>query len=220
MSLNEADIAGEWARHCWKQGADRILVADGNSDDGTAEILESEGVEVVSQGDTVYCEQAECMTRLSASVDGWVVPADVDEFWCAAGGQTVAELLNDQPDDVSRYYATVYHHTDRDHRWPTPKLPKVAFRTNPDVFVEMGNHEVQNVSGHAMSGQLQVRELQFRGRDHYHRKVTERIRTLDPKLSPNDAVHYRRLIGMTSGQLDAEWDAICAKPTLFDPIPS
>ncbi len=219
LSLNEADVATKWAQHYWAQGVDRIVVADGMSKDGTADLLRAEGVEVIEDHEP-FCYQGKLVSTIAASVgEGWIIPADLDEWWVASDHLSLEHCLNSQPEDVGKVWALMFNHTDWEHRWPEPRhLPKVAFRWSPDAQVAMGAHSVECVPGNDRSGLLQVREIQYRSREHFRRKVRDRLATLDPGLKPGDAAHYKMLDGLTDKQLDAEWDELQKHPTIFDPI--
>lgn len=228
---NEVDIIGDTLCHILDQGAAHVIVSDGMSTDGTREKIawvESLYPERVTLLDDTepYFYQAKMMNELAALAGqagaDWIVPFDADEFWaCADPRYTLAEALDDlnRLPDIRVVYASMYQYMDRDNRWLDPKpLPKVAFRWDPAAQLTMGNHDVSG-PGERCRGPLIVREIQFRGRDHYHEKVRARIRTLEPGLPQSEAGHYRRLDGMTTAQLDAEWAALCDVPTIYDPIP-
>lgn len=220
LSYCEADVATRWAQHYWAQGVDRIVVADAMSKDGTADILRAEGVEVIEDREP-FCFQSKLTTQLVSQVgEGWIICADLDEFYVASDHLTVKHCLDSQPDDVGKVWALMFLHMDWEHRWPEPRhLPKVAFRWSPNVQVAMGAHDVSGLEQQGeRSGLLQVREIQFRSAEHYRRKVKDRLRTLDPDLKPGDGAHYKQLAGYTDEQLDAEWQALCEHPTIFDPI--
>lgn len=220
MSRNEADIAASWASYHVKQ-VDLILVADGMSTDGTPEILRRFGIEVVHDENEV-CKQAEVMTALAhqAAARGaeWIIPADLDEFWVSTTGDTLADTLGASNED--RHYASVWQHLDRVRRFTDPqRLPKCCFRYQPDAEIVMGNHDVKNVPANYTTDLLQIREWPYRSKRHFREKVKARIATLDPELVEGDASHYKRLIGLTDEELDAEFAEFCARDYVVDPLP-
>jgi hypothetical protein len=227
LSRNEADIIESWVRHTLAEDVDRIYIADGISTDGTREILDElagETGQIVVIDDTEqYCLQAQWMNRLAAMAgeDGfqWIIASDVDEFWYACDGRTIAEVL--ETVEVDRINARSYQHHDWNTRQVEPKrLPKVCFRWRSDAHLVMGNHDVSGVGGGAY-GIMDLREYQFRSFDHYCAKVRARLATLEPAArARGDGWHYIRLQDKTESELRDEWNQMMATPVILDPIPT
>ena len=210
---DEADIIEASARCLLDQGVDLILAID-SSTDGTAEILRGLGAEVTLVDDEVH-HQPYWMNQLAAEAHGrgahWIIPWDADEFWFGL------DQLNRLPENVAT--ATLWHHLDWDRKVvPAEALPKVAFRWELGAVLANGNHDVSILGPRA--NVLEIRHWQFRGYEHFVRKVRERSRTLDPQArARGDGTHITRLDGSDDEQLQAAWAVLEARETLVDPIP-
>ncbi len=222
ISRDEIDIIDLWIRHHLSEGIDRIFIADASTD-GTKEILKSYDQITVTDDTEPYCMQSFWMNQMSAMAHEagatWVLASDCDEFWYATNGQTIKETLTDCPFDVLA--ARSYQHLDWDTRQTGHKtLPKVAFRSQPGVSLAMGNHSVS--IGPGVHGILDLREIQFRGFDHYVAKVAARLDTLDPAARARlDAAHYLWLENKSVDQMREAWGAMWSQQELVcDPIPS
>jgi Glycosyl transferase family 2 len=95
---NEEDLIETTLRHHLGQGVDLLLIADNNSTDATARVLESAArkdrrIRWSETGDVGF-HQAEVVTELARSAmrsgATWILPFDADEFWWAAGGLATA----------------------------------------------------------------------------------------------------------------------------------
>lgn len=223
---NEADIVASTIRHLLAEGVDLVLVADGQSSDGTKDILEALRKETHRLSWYVdslpYHRQPFWINWLAAEAASrgaaWVIPFDADEYWIAPG-RTLAEAINAQPEDVGVLCAPIFQHHDAEHRETTPKpFPKVAYRWCETARIRAGNHGVDGVPGREVWDVLQVREIQYRGFEHFVAKMRARNATIDPELPADAGWHHRRLADFTDQQLRAEWDAMCAVPTVHDPI--
>lgn len=221
---NEADIVEVSFRHMLDQGVDRIYTTDGMSTDGTAEILHELSHELpitIVTDEAPFQLQRQWMDVLAeiAALNGaeWIIASDVDEFWYSASSETIAETLGYCQDD--KLYARSYQHLDWDTRQVDHKpLPKVAYRWREGAHLSPGNHDVTIPGGRY--GVLDLRELQYRGFDHYCAKIAARNQTIDPSLPEGSGWHHKRLEGKTLDELRAEYDSMCAIPTIHDPIPS
>lgn len=228
-SKNEGDIMECWLRHHLARGVDLILVADGSDPgEGTRETL----IRLADETGCVYWQDApgpvhrqpELMNELAerarqAGAD-WVLASDVDELWCTTNGESIASLLALCPYDTLT--AKRYLHHNWNHRRVEPeRLGKIAFRPRPDRLLTNGNHAVSDLGRTTLSEVLEIRELHYRGFEHFLRKVSERNATLDPVArARGDGSHHTRLEGMSREQLRAEYEAWLAVPTVYDPIPS
>ena len=223
---NEIDIISLWLHHTFAEGIDHIYLADGCSTDGTREMLDQAAKEsgqvTVLTDDDEYVHQADWTNRLAAMAaeEGatWICPTDVDEFLYAPSGATVAETLLDCLHN--KLFLTCWPHVDwRTKFEQSQPLPKVAYRWSPDAKVTVGNHDVTLPGGEF--GLLEMRELQFRGFDHFVTKVKAR----DAVVSPADKAigvgwHCTRLANASLEELQTEWDQMMARPTVYDPIPT
>jgi hypothetical protein len=114
----------------------------------------------------------------------------------------------------------MYQHVDYEYREPNAKpLPKMAFRATGHVTVQNGNHAAHGVSGLALRGVLDIREIQYRGFEHFCRKIIERNATIDPALGPGEGAHHKQYAGWTAEQLQPVWQSMVSRATVFDPIP-
>lgn len=161
MMRNEVDTARQVVEHMFAQGVDAVLVADNNSDDGTADVLEElalvQSVHVARDRLLAYT-QATKMTILASlarrSGADWIVPFDADELWFTTDG-TVSEFLRSSDATVARAELhNVFPAPDDDRQQIDPFLRlrrldespaqfgKVAFRSHPLARIEMGNLDV------------------------------------------------------------------------------
>ena len=226
---NEADIVGATLAHLYDQGVGNVYIYDGMSTDGTRDVLAQFPCKVFDDP-APYHRQPELTTELARlafdDCADWVIPWDADEFWCPTEpGLTLAEVFDDVPADVGKLYAPMFHHYTWTLKETKPKpFPKVAFRAAADVVVKNGNHEAA-VAGNSLRGLLEVRELQYRGEDHFVRKVRERNATLDPSLPAGEGQHHMKFHGMPDDQLRQWWRSSQAfwgpqRDVVEDPIPS
>lgn len=220
---NEADIIAATVRHLLAEGVDDIYIADGMSTDGTRDILETLPVHVVDDSDE-YHHQPYWVSRLAHTAyenrAEFVICFDADEFWYAPSGRSIADELADLDPSVTKLLAPMWQHID--YRWREPHakpLCKVAFRAQPHPRVANGNHNA-DIAGGVRSDVLALREIQFRDFDHFCRKITERCATLDPTLPPGEGTHITQYRGWDRDQLRPEWEALIARATVDDPIPS
>src|ERR1035437_9437000 len=224
---DEADIVGASIGHLFTEGVDEVYVAHGPSSDDTLTILDDfERVRIYNAPEPIH-RQVYWASRLAADAGeagaDWIIPVDADEFWCPKSGGTIRDALATQPPDVTTLCATMWHYRNWNVRNAEPKpLPKTAFRWRPNAHIELGAHSVllPGVTDPGKWDVLEVREIQFRGFEHYCAKVASQIAGIDPALGSGEALHYRNLAGKTKDELLIEWRAACKKPTTVDPIPS
>ncbi|SDR53371.1 Glycosyl transferase family 2 [Rhizobiales bacterium GAS113] len=103
---NEEDLVETTIRHHLAQGLDRILIADNDSTDATARLLEklatSDRRILWSRTGNSGFHQAEAVTELAQAAlklgASWILPFDADEFWCAPGG--LAHALRSRAEDA------------------------------------------------------------------------------------------------------------------------
>jgi glycosyltransferase involved in cell wall biosynthesis len=218
---NEADIIEASIRHLLAEGVDEVRIAD-SSTDATPDILRRlhrETGRVAWFEDTEpYHQQQAWVDRLAAEAEAeWIVPFDADEWWLTTTGEPLAKVLGESCEN--KLYAQLWHHLTPDEKYIVPeRLPKVAYRWSPEAHIAPGNHDVSLPGG--LSGLLEIRHYQYRGFDHYCRKMRERNATLAPDArARGDGAHVTRLDGATDEQLRVAWDELTAKETVYDPIP-
>ena len=219
---NEADIIGANLTHLYTEGVANIYIADGMSTDGTRDVLAGFPCKVYDDDSPIH-RQPYWSTRLAQEAydDGcdWVLAVDADEFWYAPSGRLIVEELATVPDHVVKVYAPMWQHLDYDYREPDPKpLPKVAFRAGDGVWVANGNHEAAT-TGASSVGLLAIREIQYRGFEHFCRKIEERCATLDPSLPSYEGTHHTQYRDWSKEQLEPVWEKLVARATVYDPIP-
>jgi hypothetical protein len=219
---HEADIIGATLQQLYDEGVANVYIAHGPSTDGTRDILAQFPCKVFDDPDPVH-RQPLWMDRLvqQAGEDGaeWCLCVDADEFWYAPSGATIAEALVDIDPIVGKLYAKMWQHLDYELREHAPKsLHKVAVRPAGGVHIENGNHQAVTIGG-SLHGILEIREIQFRGFEHFCRKIAERCATLDPALPPGEGSHITQFRGWTPDQLAPIWQAHIDRATVADPIP-
>lgn len=222
---NEEDIIETNVRHLLAEGVDLMLVLD-HSEDRTSAILhqiekETGKVEVlIDHNDEAEYRQDVWMNELAAIAHDkgadWILPFDADEFWFAPG-HTLKYTLENAP--APKLYATLWHHIDWDHKVvPAERLPKVAYRYSPDAVLTLGAHDVSIAASE--SGLLEVRHLQYRSFEHFCAKVAD----VAPRVpvyarERGDSTHLTRLQGFCQNEMRREWDVLCGRETVHDPIP-
>lgn len=224
MMKDEADICGPVIEHMLAQGVDRLIVADNLSTDGTREILESfPEVEVVDDQIVGYY-QSQKMTELAlAAYRGgadWVVPFDADEFWYWPVG-TLADYFG--LTDAIMVYARTYEQLGDKRSREMKRLPKVAFRAQPDAVIAQGNHSVMfEVPPGDVGGGLLIREYQYRSLEQFIRKVRNGKAAYDATDLPEyEGAHWRRFGAMSDEELEAEWALMLSRSDLiYDPFQS
>lgn len=227
--LNEADIIESTIRHLLAEGIDLVLVADGRSTDGTRDILQD--LEETTQrvkwfdDDSTFHAQAMWMNLLAAKAGAqgadWIVPFDADEFWYATSGTTIADELTSLEPSVSVVDAQLWHHRDFSHRYVVPEgLPKVAYRWSPQSVLAMGQHSVSVPDGRTVDGLLQIRHLQYRGVEHFVRKIRERAPRVDPiEKARGNGSHISSLENMTDLELRQHYGAMTNAVFEYNPVP-
>ena len=229
-SRDEGDIVECSIRHMLAEGVDLILLSDQSTPgEGTVETLreleaETGQVRVYPNDDPCWFQEETMneLAEMAAREDAdWIIPADIDEFWYAEDGRTIAEVLPLVLHE--KQSATRYLHQSWDQRQLDPQPPhlgKVAFKWQPDRTVTTGNHAVRG-EGTPETGVLGIRELHLRSFEHFKAKMKDRAQRLDPKRRAEGAgYHFTRLEGLTEEQLEQEWQEWLAVPTVYDPIPS
>lgn len=240
MLRDEEDIIVPIVAQLFAQGVDRVIVADNLSTDSTRALLEDLArvypLTIIDDPEPGYY-QAEKTTRLAhlAAAGGatWVLPFDADEYWYGLGG-TIADRLNSTGADVVKAYG--YDHVpraeyERGERNPVRRLtwrrattqtfPKVAFRPHPDVFVHMGNHNVDR-PGPVAHDVLEYRHFGYRTPAQMTRKVRNGKAAYEAStVHEMHGAHWRRLGALTDDELAAEWQALLDEEGLiYDPAPT
>lgn len=221
--FNEADIIATTLTHLYGEGVDAVYVADGMSTDGTRDIYSQFPCKVFDQTEP-FLVQPLWMERLAqqAYEDGadWVVPFDADEFWYAPSGLTIADTLKHYA-VADLHWVPMYQHINYDYREPSTKPhPKVAFRARDGVVVDNGNHAAHHPSFVGSEyGLLAIREIQYRGFEHFCRKIVERNATIDPSLPYSEGTHHKQYAGWSEEGLRPVWQAMVDRATVLDPIP-
>ncbi len=222
---NEADILYSILQNLAYQGVDEIITTDSMSDDGTRDILAECPIYCRVLDDMNEFHEQEKLMNLVANMAveaaaDWILPFDGDEFWDSALHPTIRETLEHCETPVVA--ATCYQYFDTTRREPEPKqFPKVAFRPLGPFHLAMGSHWVHmdRYTGPPATGHLNVREVQFRGFDHFVWKVKQRTAAFPPEVPQGSGAHVRAWAAMSDEELQAEWERMNAAATEYDPIP-
>lgn len=234
---DEADVIAQSVAWALEQ-FDHVLVADNGSTDGTVEIVEQLGVELVHDPEVGYYQSA-AMSALAdvARVRGaqWVVCVDADEFWCADEG-TVAERLAALPAEALIAQAPLFDHVATPGHalspWrrtaPAP-LPKVAFRAVPGLVVGQGNHSVSFPDVRdplTVTGALEVRHFAIRSPEQMIRKARNGAAAYAATDLPADVgAHWRQWGALSDEQLREVFATYyhsahpAADELIYDPVP-
>lgn len=210
MCKDEADIVAVTVGHMARQ-VDHVLVADNGSTDGTREILEGLGVEVIDDPEPGYF-QSRKMTALAQRVDAdWVVPFDADEVWGAGDGR-IADVLDELPVEAMIAEATVLDHVATDEPGLSPwrrseilPLRKAAVRRHPDLTIAQGNHGATfGEMAHPLvaTGALSVHHFPHRSPEQMIRKARNGAAAYAATDLPEDlGAHWRQWGRLTDAQI-------------------
>lgn len=228
---DDGDIVGDTVRNMLEQGVDRVWAYTTGAEAFAAIAdLGSRDVWAIRNNDPLF-HQAEMMNRLAEMASRgrhgdeleWVCPFDADEFWFSLDGRTVAETLRAMPESIGKVWATLWHHQTWDEKVvPAERLHKVAYRWAPGARVHMGNHDV-DLPAAAEQGALpalQIRHFQFRSYAQFRSKVATWCERLPPEnKARGDVAHLTQHEGASDVEMEIAWRALCARPTVHDPIP-
>lgn len=208
MVKDEADVVAETVGRMAAQ-VDYVLVADNGSTDGTRDILQSLGVDVIDDPEVGYY-QSKKMTALAhkAREKGaeWVIPFDADEVWLGEG--SLRNILSGLPEHAQIAEATLLDHV------PTPRDPdgtpvasiqwrreeivplrKVAVRTHRRMQIHQGNHGADFGSKRpplTVTGELEIRHFPYRSPEQFIRKVRNGAAAYAASdLPPTAGQHWR-----------------------------
>lgn len=218
MVRDEADVLERSLRRLAEEGADRILVVDNGSTDGTRDLLADLARELpllVGADRLVAYEQSAKMTHLAdaAARAGatWVLPFDADELWCGTDGTIADVLRRARTPMVGADMVNAFPDPDVPGRWrldPTPQRdPKVAFRPFPGAIVEMGNHGVAR-PGRTGEG-LGIVHLPWRSLTQFSRKTRQGAQALAlTSLEARYGTHWRTLGALDDAGLADRWERL------------
>lgn len=218
---NEEDIVGDCLAHIFREGIDRVYVADASTD-GTRAILRKFGKVHMVYDQGKYTNQAGWTDRLTAlaGTDGadWILPLDADEFPRSVQGGTVADALWEC--GARLLSIDVFDHLDRERRYLEPRHQKVAFRYQWGAKVGVGAHHVTLHSNPVpVSGVLEYHEWCYRSFDHFLAKSRQRIEDLSPEYREMGwGGHHARLEGWSDAEMAEEWERLIKRPLMMDPL--
>ncbi|VXC42490.1 conserved hypothetical protein [Pseudoclavibacter sp. 8L] len=179
---NEIDIIELSVRHFVDQGAERVLVADNGSTDGTLELLrrlaEELPIIVIEDRLTAY-HQGEKMSFLARAAwrggADWVVPFDADELWYAPAGTLRGHLAASPSSiiDANIFNAYPIDGEPGPYRVDTVRhdFTQCCFRSHPVARLANGNHTV-NVLGRK-SNEINMLHIPWRSKEQMRMKVTQ-----------------------------------------------
>ena len=214
---------GRTIRHMRDQGVDDFVISSAPDEHGVHVAMSAqpfgwtECAEPFDQGAEITK-----LARIAADYDAdWIIPFDADEYWSGTNGRTIREELKCVDPNVDTLYARMYLHITPERRAEMAKpLPKVIFRPRADMTVAWGNHDVTGGTAPQFTP-IMVRELQYASYPHFLAKI-EKARHLhtQPHMADHqNGSHMWRLCNLTPSELEQEWAAHLATPTVHDPIP-
>jgi len=219
---NEEDIIGCTVRHLLSQGVDAVYIIDDHSTDGTRDLLKSiPRVFVFDRAADDVFEWVKMipwikeLSHIAGNAGAeWVIPFDADEYWSGTHGRTISKALSTCTAQKVIVPMTQYFDFDHKISGDDPYTwTKVAYRYAPDVEVCVGNHYC-TAPDPAEPDVLELRELKFRGFDHFvaKRKHHETIPWEANRLQAG-------LVPMTMQEFFDQWEWAKAH-RVYDPIPS
>jgi glycosyltransferase involved in cell wall biosynthesis len=218
---NAADVVGPVVRHMLTQ-VDAVIVADNLSDDGTRDIVDALGCEVVDDLEPAHWQGRKMTSlahkaRLEYGAD-WVVPFDSDEIWYSPFG-TIREVCDQAAGEFTVLTADLYDHvpTDEDdpqqpdptvrigwrRRMPNP-LHKVAARVLHTLTIHEGNHgaDFGPFEARELPGRLIVRHYPYRSPEQFIAKARMGSAALALTTLPEHiGQHWRDYGRLTDDQL-------------------
>ncbi len=85
----------------------------------------------------------------------------------------------------------------------------------------MGSHYITLENGGPEAhGLLAIREVQFRGLDHFVWKVRQRAAAFPDDVPAGNGAHVRGWAALSDEQLAQEWERMEARATVEDPVPT
>lgn len=210
MVKDEADILDPVIRHMQTQ-VDHLIVADNGSTDGSREILEAAGVDIVDDRDPAYYQSRKMTALAVRAIDrgaDWIVPFDADEVWVAADGR-LGDTLQGLPPEAHIAEAALFDHVatgiDPDGANPIETTPwrraaqaplrKVAIRALRGATIHQGNHSA-GFDGvpHPLTvtGQIEIRHFPYRSAEQFIKKARNGSAAYAATNLPEDAGgHWR-----------------------------
>lgn len=227
-AYHEVDILPSTVRHLFGEGIDQVIVQTPLNDKETGDSIAGSGALVVCEEEDYHDQPATIieLAKLAHSFGAdWIIPFDADEFiYSATDTETIRDTLAKLTvAGISSLTIPMYQQHDWWWREPGPKpLPKIAYRFNPGAKVGPGNHTVTGLPEGATVAHnvLHLREIQYRGYEHFKRKITERNATIDPSLGPEFGWHHKQFANASEGDLLKAWMQYLDRPVVWDPVPT
>ncbi len=247
MVRDEADIIHPTVSNMLEQ-VDHVIVADNGSIDGTRDVLEHLGVDLILDDTELGYYQSRKMTMLARLATRefdatHVVPFDADEWWYSPHGRVadVIEAHADWPVIAADLYDHVATGTDRDELDPTKRigwrrvapapLPKVACLAAEDLSIDQGNHgATYDAPAPVLTGMLEIRHFPYRSPEQFARKALNGAQAYAATNLPLDMGQHWREYGRLAEENGPEvlhdvfrrwfWTADPASDPglIFDPI--
>jgi len=216
---DEADVIGHTI--AWlKTQVDHIIVMDNLSTDGTREIIEESGVQLLDDHEVAYYQSAKTtkMARMALEQGHqWVLPCDADEIWHTGDIKVPIRDWVAGVTDCQVIRANLFHH------WPSifdrpetenpiericwrsrvpGSLPKVMARTAGDLVIDAGNHGAKYLTEVVIASGLNIRHFSWRTEQQYLTKIRNgelayAATTLDPSIGE----HWRQWENKTDEEI-------------------
>lgn len=248
---NEQDILPHMIEYHREQGVDHFIVTDNLSEDRTPDILAhyaAKGWMTVIQERQDNYDQRAWVTRMAHMATapelnaGWIIHSDADEFWLSPGqslkryfanlSTTVNIVRAPRHDFVPLKEESGKWHENMIYRKvvslnPQGKLlpPKVAHRTNPQVKISQGNHNLSGFDNPVHSNQgIEILHFPVRNLAQLENKIAKggaayEHNTVLPKTV---AIGWRRLYEQLKldGNLRRHFDSIAVTRNQADQLVS
>lgn len=228
---DEIDIVGDQIAYHLNAGVDFVIASDHDSKDGTTEVLESFARDgslclVRQTGEMQDSVWRTAMARMAATeyAADWIINTDADEFWMPRHGTLKDVLLAvperfgvvwaltrhfvPQPDDGQSFAErmTVRFSSAAPLNDPTSAYrphAKVAHRTDPDIVVLYGSHDVHSSASRLIDWYpADVLHFPFRTQHQWEQKGVRRA-FVDKSLGQYVRAHDAAERGRTANVYDS-----------------
>ena len=236
---NEADVLEQNLQFHKAMGVDGFIITDNNSTDGTAAIIRKYAekgwvLESIRETASGYEQKiwVDRMVMLAITRHGadWIINADADEFWYSPSQNLKEEVKNVRCNVLTCKVVNMYPDENTPFsRWKqaTKTVPasedfdlspfsifgryrgKVLHRACGYLQIAMGNHKVLMFSRWKKPSNITIYHYNFRGRDHFLRKMINGGKELETHKNNHGGRHWKYFYQLyKEGRLSQEYDRV------------